>query len=541
VTLLKLEKYKLIMSLLAVGFVGIVCLAFFTQRSRNPGDQVRPRRSNPGVQEIRVKGGGDLQAAINDARLGDTIILEAGATYAGPIMLPNKGTGTGTDADYLTIRTSDPAGISPEGERINPSTQARAMPKIVSPSQEAAIRTAEQSHHYRFIGIEFSPAANASYVYNLINLGDDTYKAYSQFPHHLVFDRCYVHSTGLNKARRGFALNSAETSVLNSHVSGFAGDGDETQAIAGWSGPGPFHIVNNYLEGGGEIILFGGSDPLLQGLVPSDIEIRRNHLHRPSEWLGHATIKANFELKNARRVVVDGNLIDSEIRMTAFALTVRNQGGQAPWSTVEDVEITNNIVRHASTGVNILGFDSDHPSQQAKRLRIVNNLFVDLVSPGDIAYFLQVASADSVTVAHNTVQQAGNIISAYGKPTTSFEFINNIVQYNSYGVACLIEGSPCPDVPYCHCFQQSTFRGNVIADNRNVSASYAIQSAFPVGNFFTTSYQKVGFVDYAGGNWELSPNSIYKKKSGDGKDPGVDFGVFSASGVATASTGSGSN
>jgi hypothetical protein len=323
-------------------------------------------------------------------------------------------------------------------------------------------------------------------------------------------------------------------------VSGFAGDGDETQAIAGWNGPGPFHIVNNYLEAGAEMIMFGGGDPSIPGLVPSDIEIRKNHFHRPAEWLGRATIKGNFELKNARRVVVDGNLIDSEIRMTAFVITVRNQGGTAPWSTIEDVDITNNIVRHASTGVNILGIDSEKPSQQAKRLKVVNNLFVDLVSPGDIAFFLQVASADSVTIAHNTVEQAGNIISAYGKPSTRFVFINNIVQYNSYGIACFREGPPCAGVSYCNCFPEAEVRGNVIADNANVSASMAIENGFPAGNFFPSSYQKVGFVDFVNGNWQLTPASLYRRKGSDGKDPGVDFGALSASGVLRAATGAAS-
>jgi hypothetical protein len=269
----------------------------------------RPRQvSGAGSQAtIAVRAGENLQAAIDKAHYGDTVVVEAGATYLGPLRLRDKGVGSGNDADYITIRTSDLAGISREGERISPAQQARSMPKIVSPNEQAAINTDPQAHHYKFVGLEFAPAANANYVYNLIELGQSDYTSLRQVPHHLVFDRCYVHSTGLNRARRGFALNSAETSVINSHVSGFAGAGDETQAIAGWNGPGPFHLVNNYLEGGAEVVLFGGADPSIAGLVPSDIEIRRNFLHKPAQWQGRAMIKGTFELKNARRVVVDGN------------------------------------------------------------------------------------------------------------------------------------------------------------------------------------------------------------------------------------------
>lgn len=517
------------------GLAGI-CFLFILTQENCSASQLQSRRTSDGSNEITVKSSGDLQAAIKSARFGDTIVLQAGATYKGPLILPYKGGGTSSDADYITIRTSDLQGLAKEGSRTNPA-QARAMPKIVSPAKQSAIGTDPQAHHYRFIGIEFSPATDAGYVYNVIDLGSSSYNSPSQFPHHLVFDRCYVHSTGLNKARRGFALNTAETSIINSYISGFAGDSDETQAVAGWNGPGPFHIVNNFLEGGAEVLLFGGADPSIPNLVPADIEIRRNYFHKPAEWQGRATIKGTLELKNARRVVIDGNLLESEILVTAFVITVRNQDTKAPWSTIEDVQITNNIVRHASTGINILGKDNYAPSQGARRLKIANNLFEDVFTTGEIAYFLQINGTDSVTIEHNTVQQGGNIITSYGEPATNFVFRNNIVQYNQYGVACSI-GTPCPDVPFCHCFPGATVKGNIIADNTNLAASYPIDKAFPPGNYIVSSYDKVGFVDYAHGNWQLAAASKYRGKATDGKDPGVDFAALNASGVRSARDGS---
>jgi len=307
---MKLLKYsghsKVIFLLIGAGLALAFCLTLvLAQRIRDASRQVRPRSISPNSREIVLGAGGNLQEAIKLAKFGDTIILEAGATYLGPVILPNKGPGSGTDADYITIRTANLSEIAKDGERIKPAVHSRFMPKIVSPSQSVAVGTEPQAHHYRFVGVEFAPSASANYVFNLIDLGASDYSSYSSFPHHLVFDRCYVHSTGLNKARRGFALNSGEASIINSHISGFAGAGDETQAISSWNGPGPFHIINNFLEAGSELILIGGSDPSIPNLVPSDIEIRRNYFHRPSEWSGKATIKGTFELKNARRVVVD--------------------------------------------------------------------------------------------------------------------------------------------------------------------------------------------------------------------------------------------
>ncbi|HSS20829.1 MAG TPA: hypothetical protein VLL54_12200 [Pyrinomonadaceae bacterium] len=516
--------------LTVLGALVLACVAFvFAERSRG---QLRPARV------ISLKPGDDLQAAIRGAKFGDTIVLPAGATFVGPIVLPFKGATSGSDADYITIRTSDLAGIAAEGDRIKPASHARAMVKIVAPQEKAAVITESRAHHYKFIGVEFAPASDANYVFNVIDLGSGDYSSQSQFPHHLIFDRCYVHSTGMNRARRGFALNSAETSLINSYVSGFAGAGDETQAIAAWNTPGPLHIINNFLEGAGEVVLIGGADPRVPNLVPSDIEIRNNYLRKPREWSGRATVKGTFELKNARRVVIEGNLIESELLTTAIVLTVRNQGGKAPWSTIEDVDVRNNIVRHASTGVNILGSDNEQRSQEASRIRVTNNLFVDLVAndPNNIPYFLQTNGGSNISVAHNTVQQAGNVITAYGTPVRNFVFRDNIVQFNRYGIVCQIDGQGCGDA-FCGCYPAGMVRGNVFIDNLGVGLSENLDAKYPDGNFFVSSYQKAGITDLAHGNWRLAVPNGTQRKASDGRNPGVDFDALIAAGAIAAREG----
>jgi len=496
---------------------------------------------SPGRRVITVRAGGDLQAAVRSARYGDTIELEAGASFPGPIILPFKGPGTGTNADYITIRTSNPSGISADGTRLNPSMHARAMPKILAPSEQTAVSTEARSHHYKFVGVEFLPAANARFVYNVVDLGSSDYTSLAQFPHHLIFDRCYVHSTGLNRARRGFAVNSAETSILNSHVSGFAGASDETQAIAAWNGPGPFHFVNNYLEGAGEVMLIGGADPSIVNLVPSDVEIRRNYFRKPKQRSKQATVKGTLELKNARRVNIEGNLIESEILTTAIVLTVRNQNGKAPWSTIEDVAVQNNIVRHASSGINILGSDNERHSQEAKRIRVVNNLLLDIVAdrPDNIPYFLQINGGQQILVAHNTVQQAGNVITAYGALSARFSFRDNIIQFNRYGIVCLNPGPECGGRNYfCNCFPDGSFNGNVFADNFGTAVNDRMDEKYPAGNYFVGSFQKVGFNDLAHDDWSLATSSHTRKRASDGGDPGVNIKLLIASGAFAAREGS---
>ena len=60
--------------------------------------------------------------------------------------------------------------------------------------------------------------------------------------------------------------------------------GLDTQAICGWNGPGPYTITNNYLEAAGENILFGGADPSIPNLVPSNITVTGNYLTKQLAW-----------------------------------------------------------------------------------------------------------------------------------------------------------------------------------------------------------------------------------------------------------------
>src|SRR5262249_25536693 len=151
---------------------------------------------------------------------------------------------------------------------------AGLLPKIVTPNAEAALLTAPGAHHYRLIGLEIGIAAGVATNYGIVKLGDSS-KAQStpnSVPQDLIVDRCYIHGNATGDVSRGIALNSGRTAVIDSYVSECHGVGFDTQAICGWNGPGPFKIVNNYLEGSGENFMLGGADAAIPNLTPSDIE-----------------------------------------------------------------------------------------------------------------------------------------------------------------------------------------------------------------------------------------------------------------------------
>ena len=130
---------------------------------------------------------------------------------------------------------------------------------------------------YRFGNLS---AFSSTLVYDLVRFGD-WQQTSAQMPHDFVIDRSYIHGFPTQDVQRGVSLNGAEITVSNSYISEIHGRGYDTQALCGWNGPGPFHIINNYLEASGENVMFGGALPSITNLVPANIEIRRNHFFKP--------------------------------------------------------------------------------------------------------------------------------------------------------------------------------------------------------------------------------------------------------------------
>ncbi|HEU4507599.1 MAG TPA: hypothetical protein VFR78_05120, partial [Pyrinomonadaceae bacterium] len=328
-----------------------------------------------------VPAGGDLQAAINAAAPGDTIILEAGATYRGPFVLPRK-----TGDAYITIQSSRASEIT---GRVTPA-HSGLLAKLRSSIADPIVRTAAGAHHYKLIGLEISTFSSTDFIYDLVRLGEPA-QDLASVPHHLTLDRLWIHGFPTQDLQRGISLNSSDTAIINSYISDIHSVGTETQGICGWNGPGPYQIINNYVEASGINVMFGGSMPSITNLIPSNIEIRRNYLFKPLSWkVGHSTyagihwgVKNLMELKNARNVTIDGNVLenswgDSQIGY-AVLFTVRSEGGRAYWATVENISFTNNIMKNTEQGFQLLGTDHPYQSGRGNNLMIANNLFTGIV------------------------------------------------------------------------------------------------------------------------------------------------------------------
>jgi hypothetical protein len=480
-----------------------------------------------------VNAGDDLQAALNAAQPGDTILLQPDATFTGSFVLPAKG-----GSSYITIRSAADDSLLPgPGARISPAF-AGQLPKIQA-DKGPALATEPGATHWRLQFLELLPAPGALTA-NLVELGTtgDAQSAWSMVAAHFIVDRCYIHGDVVEGQRRGIALNSADTQVVNSYFSDFKGVQQDTQALAGWNGPGPFVIENNYIEAAGENIQFGGDDPNIQDLVPGDITIRRNLITKPMEWRWQSwTVKNLIELKNAERVLIDGNVIENTWAAgqtgAAIVMTPRNQQGTAPWSAVRHIVVQNNIIRHVGYGFNIAGYDDSNVSQQTEHIVIRNNLIYDVSTaygswdnPAPAMFAVIGAGAQTVRLDHNTVDNDGGstiVLYAGYSPTGplmwGFAFTNNLLRHNTYGL--FGDATSSGSVALAAYAPDALVVRNTFADGS--------QEQYPNGNEFPSLWQWwQDFVDVSGQDYRLHWWSTSKSSGTDGKDLGVDFDELAA-------------
>ncbi|HTK49203.1 MAG TPA: Ig-like domain-containing protein [Gemmatimonadaceae bacterium] len=394
------------------------------------------------TRQVRVAAGSSLQAALDAAQPGDELLLAPGATWVGNFILPDKGSST----NWITVRTdASDAVIGAPGTRMTPTRAGTAkLAKILTPNNAPAIASALTAHHWRLTGLDVSGTPAAFEVNGIVRFGDGSgaQNSLSLVAHHMILDRSFVHGTSTLSVRRCMSLQSATSAIVDSWLSDCHSNNGDSQAILGYNGPGPYLIDNNHLEGGHQAIMFGGADPSITNLSPSDITITGNHMTRPLAWNGVWQTKTIYESKNSRRVLMEGNVIENvwASAQVGFAVLLKseNQNGTAPWSQTTDVTVRYNRIRNAGSGFNIAANPGAAAAVPAARMLIVDNVIDNLgVSPytGDGMPLQVLGSVADIIVAHNSWSNAGKqAISFDGGATTRLVVHSNVIPNGSYGV-----------------------------------------------------------------------------------------------------------
>ena len=537
-----------------------------------------------------VRSRDDLPAILKKANCGDTLRLQAGATFTGVFTLPAKNC---DDTHWTIIRTSAPdTALPPEGTRITPCyagvaslpgrpslncnpAQRKVMATLTASKSGGPLVLAAGANHYRLgPGLEITRTPGTGITYNLITPEGTTPAD------HIIVDRDWVHGTAQDETTRGLYLSGVTyAAVVDSYFNDFhctAGIGacTDSQAIAGGLGnlpQGTWKIENNFLEAAAENILFGGGAGTT---IPTDIEIRRNHMFKPLTWMPGQpgfiggvnddpkkcanintprqcpfVVKNLFELKNAQRLLFEANVLEYTWpgftqHGAAIVLTALSQGGLIgnPNATVADITIRLNRISHAASGLVIAeaAYEQGPPKLEA-RISIHDDIFDDIGEPfynGDnsvvagmafqISFCAICTPIQDVLIDHVTMLlRSPRMFMVLGAPLGShiqnLTFTNNIVSSPS-GLAITGTGAKAPcgfqgnsaRERLSSCIAPLRFEGNAVVGTNN---------SWPQGNFFPEDLKHMKFLSYNSGtegDFRLSPDSPHRKRGTDGKDLGAD-------------------
>jgi hypothetical protein len=535
----------------------------------------------PASGKVRnVAAGDNLQGVLDSAQCGDTIRLKAGATFDGTFTLPAKNC---DDAHWIIVRTDAPDSALPaEGTRLTPCyagvSSLPGRPALQCASTENVLAKIEfhgkagagplllepGANHYRLIGLEVTRVSSPGVIYHLVGPKQGA-------ADHIILDRLWIHGTPQDETVRGVMLSHLRyVAIVDSYFSDLhcvakSGSCGDSQAIAGGLGDdpmGPFKIENNFLEAAGEVILLGGGEATA---TPSDIEIRRNHMFKPLTWLkgqpgfvggvdGNPFIVKNlFELKNAQRVLFEGNILENNwagFSQAGFAilLTPKNQAGKTgslcPDCLVTDITIRKCRISHVGNGF-VLGngvSDSGGAAKDGGHYSI-HDVVVEDIRPelfSGFGAFAQISMTVGVSESPRLHDVAIDHVTAFapravfiiGGPRldprmSGLSITNSIftagerrITTTGGGVekncAAMPDSKP-PEVVFHECFSSYTFHHNLIIDGGG---------GWPKENKTPKNIADVGFSDYKngnGGDYRLSPASRFKHAAADQKDPGADL------------------
>lgn len=369
-----------------------------------------------------------LQAAINSAVPGTTFYLRPGSVYGATVVRRSvRITTQGIQASTARVTAADAAGfavVEPTGNL--PAFDITASDVTID---NISIRGNVDTH---------------------IQCGSTSATSLDQQPTNVTLSRLYLDGTA--GAKRGIGLHCQNATIKDSRIFGYRRVGQDTQAIGGWNGPGPYVISNNYLEAAGENVMFGGAAPGIAGMVPRNIQILANDFWKDPAWKAAGyTVKNHLELKVGEHVLVQGNSFENMWaagQSYSIMLTPQAQDAENPNCIVADVTIEENTFVNVSGGIVIKGRQQlGTPCLQGSGFVVRRNwLPVDRTFNGGAAQgwvlFISGEPRD-VTIEQNTFDTNGNqVVFHDGLPVFGFIYRGNLtLRCGAYGFSGWANGT----------------------------------------------------------------------------------------------------
>ncbi len=238
----------------------------------------------------------NIQTQINAAVGGDKVVIPVSlgtCTDSTRLNFPNH-TGSG----YVVVTTDQYSALPSPGGRVNLS-HLSLMPIIAA--DPAAVNgnvfefpssgAATPSNYWWIAGIAVQglTSGNQTNTPSYVQAGNiagngGTQTTTAGMPHHIILDRCLFLGDPRTNLTNGLLMECANCAVVGSYMDDVHGVGLESHGWLTTSGTGPILIQSNEIHALSNTFFFGGNDPSIVGLVPSDVVIRGNWFMDRPQW-----------------------------------------------------------------------------------------------------------------------------------------------------------------------------------------------------------------------------------------------------------------
>jgi regulation of enolase protein 1 (concanavalin A-like superfamily) len=446
----------------------------------------------------------------------------------------------------ILIQSSAIASLPGLHQRINPAAHAQFMPKLLTTTANSPVlqpRFGEVPAYYKFEGIDFQASSTQDTA--IVAVGDpEQITSETKMPHNFVFWHCAFRPTSESSVniKNAITVNGHSVTVLDSYLGPNSYHGNESHGIGLTYGT-KLSFVNNFNGAASIPILVGGATSLIEGATSADIEYRQNYNFRNPAWQTDTSraraIKNLFELKNAIRVVVEGNRMENNWvdAQAGHAILFQCVFDSGDWCKIEDVDFRNNFILN-STSIGTVNGREYMRGTNVRRMAFRNNLWQNINPPAygnssNPTPHLSISRGPlDIRLEHNTFRQPnGNkTVSLVGDPdgdntgeerTAGFIWRNNIA--DGWGCGFFGDSTSCGLSGINH-----YLHGYVISHSVAVGDSSTLYpSTTPSGNMmFPSTEAAVGFTNPAANDWSLLTSSAYKGGGSGGSDPGVNWTVL---------------
>lgn len=487
-----------------------------------------------------------VQNALANAQYGDEIVLQAGVDFTAFVLPAKSGFLPGK---WILIRSSRLSEIPQNFYSIKAAFAASKMARVRGNAINVpTIYPDRAAKGWWIAGINADHPVNADLQNAMIStkpqngLAGDT----NNHSEYIVLDRIYI-TEKTQGCRRGVQLSGRNHAVLYSLIDGMYDPAfNDSQAIASWDGPGPFKIIGCGLEAASENILWGGSGPEIATEYPGDIEVRSCLLFKRQAWLnnlGQYNIKNIFEIKDGRRVLVEGCVFhgmrrDSQYQCIIHQSLNEDGAGHAAFNFAQDAHYRFNKFFNVVSIFNIgsLSGPSSFPSVNgSQRIQFNHNAQMDqMFDDGDLEFFLAAGNAErpmpGLHFNNNFMQSIGYLIyftdGSTGRIKADFKFNNNVNIGPTMRFAAISgDGGSLNDTALNNFTGPGNweFKRNVVINGLLGQGSGVLLTA-PHSNKDFSNLSQLQLV--GGSNFRFAASSPCKNIGTDGNDPGPDWNTL---------------